>query len=94
VAGLPLKIVVAGGSIGGLCAGIALRGIGCDVQVYERMPGVMASRGAGIVVQEDLLRLLLQHGATELPTTSCVQRKYLLSGGGDGIAMPMSSAPS
>ena len=40
--------------------------------------------------QDDLLRLLLRRGAAELPTTSCVQRKYLLSGGGDGIAMPMS----
>ena len=33
----PLRIAVAGGSIGGLCAGIALRGAGFDVQVYERI---------------------------------------------------------
>jgi hypothetical protein len=43
---LPLKIAAAGGSIGGLCAGIALRGIGCAVDVYERSPGAMASRVA------------------------------------------------
>jgi 2-polyprenyl-6-methoxyphenol hydroxylase-like FAD-dependent oxidoreductase len=43
---LPLKSAVAGGSIGGLCAGIALRGIGCAVDVYERSPGAMASRVA------------------------------------------------
>ena len=30
----PLRIAVAGGSIGGLCAGVALRGAGFDVKVY------------------------------------------------------------
>src|SRR5689334_2068051 len=85
---LPLKVAVAGGSIGGLCAGIALRGIGCEVEVYERTPGAMASRGAGIVVQDDLLRLLQRHGAPELPTTSCLRRRYLLADGGDGEVVP------
>ena len=55
-----------GGSIGGLCAGVALHGIGCEVDVHKRTPGAMTSRGAGIVVQDDLLRLLRQHGAPEL----------------------------
>ena len=64
-----LKVVVAGGSIAGLCAGLALRGIGCEVDVYERTPGAMTSRGAGIAVQDDLLRLLRQHGAPELATS-------------------------
>ena len=86
---LSLKVAVAGGSIGGLCAGIALRGIGCEVEVYERAPGAMASRGAGIVVQEDLMRLLQRHGAPELPATSCLQRQYLLPDGGDVVATAM-----
>ena len=72
-----------GGSIGGLCAGVALHGIGCEVDVHERTPGAMTSRGAGIVVQDDLLRLLRQHDAPELPATSCLQRQYLLPDGGD-----------
>jgi 2-polyprenyl-6-methoxyphenol hydroxylase-like FAD-dependent oxidoreductase len=87
--GLPLKVAVAGGSIGGLCAAIALRGMGCEVDVYERTPGAMASRGAGIVVPDDLLHLLRRHGAPELPTISCLQRQYLLPDGGDGIASAM-----
>jgi hypothetical protein len=35
--------------------------------VYERTPGAMDSRGAGIVVQDDLLRLLRRHDAPDLP---------------------------
>src|SRR5215468_9360385 len=87
--GMPLRVAVAGGSIGGLCAGIALRGIGCEVEVYERTLGAMTSRGAGIVVQDDLLHLLHRGGASELPASSCLQRRYLLPGGGDGTVAAM-----
>ena len=80
----PLKVAVAGGSIGGLCAGIALRGIGCDGEVYERTVGAMTSRGAGIVVQDDLLHLLRRQGAPALRATSCKQRRYFLPEDGDG----------
>jgi 2-polyprenyl-6-methoxyphenol hydroxylase-like FAD-dependent oxidoreductase len=86
---LPLRVAVAGGSIGGLCVGIALRGVGCDVQVYERAQGPLDSRGAGIVVQDDLLRLLRRHGAPDLPAVSCLQRQYLLPQGGDGLVTAM-----
>ena len=85
----PLKVVVAGGSVGGLCAAVALRAIGCEVGVYERATSAMTARGAGIVVQGDLVRLLRLGGAPELPATSCLQRLYLLPGGGDGVAVPM-----
>lgn len=76
-------VAVAGGSIGGLAAGIALRGIGADVQVYEREPGPMRSRGAGIVVQPDLLELLRGHGAPPLPMTGCSTRRYLTPDGSE-----------
>src|SRR5215472_5037113 len=82
---LPLRVAVAGGSIGGLCVGIALRGVGCAVEVYERAQGAMDSRGAGIVVQNDLLNLLQRRGAPDLPAVSCRQRQYLLPQGGDGV---------
>jgi 2-polyprenyl-6-methoxyphenol hydroxylase-like FAD-dependent oxidoreductase len=80
----PLKIAVAGGSIGGLCAGLALRGVGFDVQVYERSSGPMETRGAGIVVQGELTDLLRTHGAGALPTTRCRVRRYLSPEGGEG----------
>ena len=80
----PLRIAVAGGSIGGLCAGLALRGAGFDVHVYERISGPMETRGAGIVVQGELIDLLRTHGANTLPTTRCRVRRYLSAEGGDG----------
>jgi 2-polyprenyl-6-methoxyphenol hydroxylase-like FAD-dependent oxidoreductase len=84
-----LRIAIAGGSIGGLCAGVALHGIGADVQIYERHPGPMDSRGAGIVVQPDLTNLLRDSGAPPLPTTSCKVRRYLDPEGGDGQTQMM-----
>ena len=80
----PLRIAVAGGSIGGLCAGLALRGAGFDVQVYERVAGPMETRGAGIVVQGELIELLRTHGKDALPTTHCTVRRYLSPEGGAG----------
>ena len=87
--GTPLKVTIAGGSIGGLCAGVALRGIGADVQIYERHAGAMDTRGAGIVVQGDLVSLLRQHQAPPLPTTSCRVRRYLQPDGGAGQTQAM-----
>jgi 2-polyprenyl-6-methoxyphenol hydroxylase-like FAD-dependent oxidoreductase len=80
----PLRIAVAGGSIGGLCAGLALRGAGFDVQIYERVSGPMETRGAGIVVRGELIELLQNHGAGALPTTRCTVRRYLSPEGNDG----------
>jgi hypothetical protein len=82
--GPSLKVTVAGGSIGGLCAGLALRGIGADVNVFERESSPMDTRGAGIVVQSHLTSLLRDHNAPELPVTSCRIRRYLDPAGGDG----------
>jgi 2-polyprenyl-6-methoxyphenol hydroxylase-like FAD-dependent oxidoreductase len=82
--------VVAGGSIGGLCAAVALRGIGCEVEVFERAPGVMTSRGAGIVVQDELVHLLQRYaGSVDLPSTACRQRRHLVPDGDDGVTVPM-----
>src|SRR5260221_7777954 len=80
----PLRIAVAGGSIGGLCAGLALREAGFDARVYERVSGPMETRGAGIVVQGELIELLRTHSAGALPTTRCTVRRYLSPEGGEG----------
>lgn len=79
-----LRVAINGGSIGGLCAGIALRGNGAQVDIYERTAGPMEMHGAGIVVQGELTTLLEQFGAPALPYTSCSSRRYLSPDGGDG----------
>jgi 2-polyprenyl-6-methoxyphenol hydroxylase-like FAD-dependent oxidoreductase len=61
-----------------------LRGAGFDVQVYERVGGPMETRGAGIVVQGELIDLLRTHSAGALPTTHCRMRRYLSPEGGEG----------
>ena len=56
------RALVIGGSLGGLFAANALRGIGWDVTVFERVEDDLASRGAGIGVHDDLLPLLARLG--------------------------------
>jgi 2,6-dihydroxypyridine 3-monooxygenase len=46
----PLRVVVVGGSLGGLTAALVLADMGCDVDVFERSPAPLDSRGAGIVL--------------------------------------------
>src|SRR6202158_1930692 len=84
-----LRVVVAGGSLGGLCAGVALRGQVAKVDIYERNPGEIEARGAGIVVQQGLTSLLKRHRAPPLPTTSCSGRRYLDPEGGNGQTQSM-----
>lgn len=49
----------------------------------------METRGAGIVVQGELVQLLRNNGAPALPTTSCRIRRYLNPDGGDGQTQSM-----
>lgn len=46
----------------GLCAGIALRCKGYEVDIYERSAVTIESRGAGLVVQPDLQHYMIEHG--------------------------------
>lgn len=59
----PLKTIVIGGSLGGLFAGSMLRHIGWDVDIYERSPHDLDSRGGGIVLQPDVVELINRVGA-------------------------------
>src|SRR6266404_5917346 len=52
------RALVIGGSLGGLCAGVCLRAAGWCVSIFERSPGLMDDRGAGIVLQSEVLNLL------------------------------------
>lgn len=67
------RIVVSGGSIAGLGAGVALHRAGIGVHVFERDAGPLRSAGAGLVVQPELVAL----AGPELPMTRCSGRRTL-----------------
>lgn len=77
-----VEIAVAGGSIAGLCAGNALSAAGFDVHIFERAAGRLTSRGAGIVVQPELLGLLAMVDAPPLATTGCTIRRMIAGANG------------
>ncbi len=56
------RILVAGGSIGGLTAAVLLSELGCEVDVYERSPHPLRDRGAGIVVLPVTERYFVERG--------------------------------
>lgn len=57
-AGNRRRAIIVGGSLGGLFARSALRAIGWDVDIFERSPAALESRGGGIVLRGDVLRAL------------------------------------
>lgn len=55
-----MKIAIVGGSIAGLTVSIGLSKLGHDVHIFERSPGLLEDRGAGITLPRELLKSL-QH---------------------------------
>src|SRR5437870_1270343 len=62
----PTKVVVVGGSLGGLFNAIALRSLGCEVEVFEKSSGLMKDRGAGIVFQQEVAEFLTRYEVASL----------------------------
>jgi 2,6-dihydroxypyridine 3-monooxygenase len=60
------RIVIAGGSIGGLTAAHVLADAGCDVLVLERSPEPLTGRGAGIVLHPATVRWWREHDVRPL----------------------------
>ncbi|WP_066742388.1 FAD binding domain-containing protein [Cupriavidus sp. D384] len=52
------RAIIIGGSLGGLFNAICLRKIGWDVQVFERSPQELDSRGGGLVLQPGVTEAL------------------------------------
>jgi 2-polyprenyl-6-methoxyphenol hydroxylase-like FAD-dependent oxidoreductase len=77
--GKGIRVGVIGGSLGGLYTGLALRCIGCEVDIYERARGLMKDRGAGLVVHDEMLEYLEKYGIVtrEAISIPIYQRRYL-----------------
>jgi len=59
--GMP-RVIVMGGSIGGLTAALVLRDAGCEVRIFERSSAALQARGAGIATLDATLRYLTERG--------------------------------
>src|SRR5258707_5625097 len=80
------RALVIGGSLGGLCEGVCLRAAGWCVSIFERSPGLMEDRGAGIVLQSEALNLLegLKLAARADISVESRERQYLNKDGSVG----------
>lgn len=73
------RVLVAGGSLGGLNAALWLRDAGVDLEVYERSRSPLEGRGAGIVLHPATVRYLVHHRLLDLDQISAPARwmRYL-----------------
>jgi 2-polyprenyl-6-methoxyphenol hydroxylase-like FAD-dependent oxidoreductase len=69
------QTVVIGGSLGGLFAGLLLRSIRWDVDIYERSPHDLDSRGGGIVLQPEVLEAFPPRWASYMTPRSVSRRR-------------------
>lgn len=72
-----LRIRIVGGSLAGLFAGIMLQQAGHDVRIYERSKNGLAGRGAGLVGQSDLLRILRLIGCERVAHVGVVAKERI-----------------
>ena len=80
------RVVIAGGSLGGLTAGLLLRDLGLDVTIHERSPAELEQRGAGIGFLPDSYRYLVERAGIVLDEISVATgRIRYLGRGGDVV---------
>src|SRR2546423_13858898 len=70
------RVLVIGGSVGGLMAALLLRKSGWEVTVYERAVGDLSGRGAGLGVSAELLDVMARAGARFEPSAGIMQRAH------------------
>ena len=77
------RAIVIGGSLGGLFAGILLRSIGWDADIYERSARDLDSRGGGIVLQPDVVEAFRRAGIPQDPLGVVADERYYLDRNGN-----------
>jgi len=85
------RALVIGGSMSGLLAAIMLDRRGWEVGVYERVPGELAGRGAGIVAQPPLIARLDALGLDTSDLGVAIARRQILDR--DGCVTATSTCP-
>jgi 2-polyprenyl-6-methoxyphenol hydroxylase-like FAD-dependent oxidoreductase len=71
------RVLVIGGSVGGLMAGSLLHNAGWEVTVFERAVGDLAGRGAGLGVSAELVDVMERAGARFDPSASVAQHAHV-----------------
>jgi 2,6-dihydroxypyridine 3-monooxygenase len=69
------RVIIVGGSLGGLTAALVLRDIGCEVTVLERAAAPLVGQGAGIVLHPVTVRYLRERAALDLDAVSVAARR-------------------
>lgn len=84
--GNKLKIRIIGGSLGGLFTGIALLRSGHDVHIFEKTGESLKDRGAGIVLQYELLDFFREYHIADISDISVpiYERRFLDRNGNAG----------
>ncbi|MEQ8825206.1 MAG: FAD binding domain-containing protein [Filomicrobium sp.] len=70
------RAIIIGGSLSGLFSGALLREIGWQVDIYERSKSDLDSRGGGVVLQPDVLRVFNRTKANGTLTNRGVQSRH------------------
>src|SRR5580700_1561334 len=86
------RALVIGGSVGGLMAAALLRRIGWDAALFEKTPGDLAGRGAGLGLSSELFDVMRRVGVHIEPSAG-VAVSSLLWLDRDGAAVTRVSRP-
>ncbi len=83
------RAIIVGGSLAGLFAGILLRSIGWEVDIYERSPHTLDSRGGGVVLQPEVIEAFQRAGIPHDALGVVAHERYYLQRNSDIQRMPM-----
>jgi 2-polyprenyl-6-methoxyphenol hydroxylase-like FAD-dependent oxidoreductase len=73
----PGKAIVVGGSVGGLFAAVLLHRAGWQVSLYERSTMGLGGKGAGLVAQPDVERILAEIGRADVLDSGVVAHERI-----------------
>ncbi|MEL6554868.1 MAG: FAD binding domain-containing protein [Cyanobacteria bacterium J06621_11] len=83
------RALIIGGSLAGLFTGVLLRSVGWEVDIYERSPHSLDSRGGGIVLQADTELAFKRAGISRDGLGVVANERYYLQRNGSIDRMPM-----